>query len=151
MEIEIIAAELLKGDDKVQVLQQLAEILIEKGYADRELSTAIIEREREFPTGLELKEGVNVAIPHADAKYVKKPAIVVAKLAKPVKFQHMVDKKEIDVDTIFLLALNDPHSQIQTLQKLASSFEDEKILSRIKFVKNSEELAGFLKEVLRKD
>jgi len=151
MEIEIIAAELLKGDDKVQVLQQLAEILIEKGYADRELSTAIIEREREFPTGLELKEGVNVAIPHADAKYVRKPAIVVAKLAKPVKFQHMVDKKEIDVDTIFLLALNDPHSQIQTLQKLASSFEDEKILSRIKFVKNSEELAGFLKEVLRKD
>jgi len=151
MEIEIIAAELLKGDDKVQVLQQLAEILIEKGYADRELSTAIIERERKFPTGLELKEGVNVAIPHADAKYVKKPAIVVAKLAKPVKFQHMVDKKEIDVDTIFLLALNDPHSQIQTLQKLASSFEDEKILSRIKFAKNSEELAGFLKEVLRKD
>jgi len=151
MEIEVIAAELAKGDDKVEVLQQLAEILIRKGYADRELSTAIIEREREFPTGLELKEGVNVAIPHADAKYVKKSAIVVAKLAKPVKFQHMVDKKEIDVDTIFLLALNDPHSQIQTLQKLASSFEDEKILSRIKFAKNSEELAGFLKEVLKKD
>jgi mannitol/fructose-specific phosphotransferase system IIA component (Ntr-type) len=49
------------------------------------------------------------------------------------------------------LALNDPHSQIQTLQKLASSFEDEKILLRIKSAKNSEELASFLKEVLGKN
>jgi len=151
MEIEVIAAELVGGGDKFKVLQQLAGILIKKRYADRELSTAIIEREREFPTGLELKEGVNVAIPHADAKYVRKPAIVVAKLAKPVKFQHMVDRKEIDVDTVFLLALNDPHSQIQTLQKLASSFEDEKILLRIKSAKNSKELASFLKEVLGKN
>jgi PTS system galactitol-specific IIA component len=151
MELEVIAAELVRGDDKIEVLQQLAEILIKKKYADQELSTAIIEREREFPTGLELKEDVNVAIPHADAKYVRKPVIVVAKLAKPVKFQHMVDRKEIDVDTIFLLALNEPHSQIQTLQKLASSFEDEKILLRIKFAKNSEELAGLLKEVLGKN
>ncbi|MEM0011291.1 MAG: PTS sugar transporter subunit IIA [Candidatus Bathyarchaeia archaeon] len=150
MDVEIIFAENLKCGDSIEVLQKLSEILVRKGYADPELPGAIIKREKEFPTGLELKCNVNVAIPHADARYVHKPAVLVAKLANPVKFQHMVDGREIDVDIVLLLALNDPHKQIQTLQKLASALENEEIVLRLKSVENSEMLAGILEEILKR-
>jgi len=125
MNVEIIAAEEFECESNVEALKRLSKILVERGYADQKLPEAVVEREKEFPTGLELKGNVNVAIPHADAKYVHKPAIVVAKLSKPVKFQHMVDKKEIEVEVVLLLALNDPHKQIQTLQRLASAISEK--------------------------
>ncbi len=148
MNVEIIAAEEFECESNVEALKRLSKILVERGYADQKLPEAVVEREKEFPTGLELKGNVNVAIPHADAKYVHKPAIVVAKLSKPVKFQHMVDKKEIEVEVVLLLALNDPHKQIQTLQRLASAFESEEATLRLKSARSSKELAEFLKEML---
>lgn len=143
-------AENLECKDRVEVLQRLSEVLVVRGYADPGLTEAVIKREEEFPTGLELKGNVNVAIPHADAKYVHKPAIVVAKLTNFVKFQHMVDRREIEVDIVLMLALNDPHKQIQTLQKLASALEDEKVILKLKSAKDSETVARILREVLEK-
>ncbi|MCD6535675.1 MAG: PTS sugar transporter subunit IIA [Thaumarchaeota archaeon] len=149
MEVEIIAAEPLSCDSDEEILRKLSEILVKRGNADEKLPEAVVEREKEFPTGLELKGGVNVAIPHADAKYVRRPAIVAAKLEKPVKFRHMVDKKELEVEVVFLLALNDPRKQVQTLQKLATVFENEEMIKKLKTAENSEELAELLKKILK--
>jgi len=151
MELEIIAVELNKCADRRELLLRLSSELVKKSYAREGLAEAVIEREKEFPTGLELKGGVNVAIPHADAKYILKPAILVARLKEPVIFQHMVDRKTIPVIAVFFLALKDPHSQISTLQKLASILEDESTALRLKSIKSSKELANFLRSVLRSD
>ena len=65
-----------KGETKQELLKNLAETLFEKGYVNDGFAKAILEREEEFPTGLQL-EKTAVAIPHTYSEYVKKPFIYV--------------------------------------------------------------------------
>ena len=149
--MEIIAIEIPEAGNREDVIKMLSEVLVKRGNAEKELPKAILERERQFPTGLKLKLGVNVAIPHANAKYIRRPAIVVTKLHNPVKFLNMEDRREIYVNIIFLLALNDPRSQIHVLQKLASMLQNEEMVLKLKSARDSEELANLLKKELSKE
>lgn len=70
------------------LLRDLAGILIKKGYVKDSYGDEILTREKLFPTGL-ATQGVKVAIPHTDAKYVNVPAILIAKLKHPIVFKAM--------------------------------------------------------------
>ncbi|RLE63149.1 MAG: PTS sugar transporter subunit IIA [Thermoprotei archaeon] len=147
MDIDLLPSPDLKCRNYEELLSKLAEILLKKGYVKKSYPKALIEREKRFPTGLELKEGVNIAIPHADAEHVKKSAILIAKLSKPVIFSHMVEsEKKIPVDVVFLLAIDDPHRLIKLLRELATMFQDPDALKKIKTASSSKEIIKFLKE-----
>ncbi|MCI1688117.1 PTS sugar transporter subunit IIA [Schleiferilactobacillus harbinensis] len=114
-----------------EALRFLAEKLNAAGKVHDDFFDAVWAREQKFPTGLPAGK-INVAIPHADAKYVKESAITVATLAKPIQFHNMaLTNQELPVSLIMMLAIHEPHGQVQVLQNAMALFQDEKHLAQL--------------------
>lgn len=122
----------LKCKNRKELFAYLTEKLVQKGIAKDSFLEGLEKREKEFPTGINTNH-INVAIPHTNIEHVKKAAILVATLEKPVKFFQM-DKPDqtIDVDIVFLLAINDPDQQVHLLTNMVSIFENKKLLEELK-------------------
>ncbi|WP_235420840.1 PTS sugar transporter subunit IIA [Jeotgalibacillus soli] len=100
----------------------------------------IKEREAAFPTGLNMAS-MNVAIPHTDAEYVYKQFIGVITLEKPVLFSLMDDAaQKVEVSIVFMLGLNQPHSQLTVLQKLMQVLQNQESLEHMSKAKTSEDI-----------
>lgn len=54
----------LSADDSSDAINKLSKLLTAKEYVSEEYAGKVIEREREYPTGLQTK-GPAIAIPHA--------------------------------------------------------------------------------------
>ena len=134
----------LKARDSEDAIRQLGQALYEKGLVRETFVGAVLEREKEMPTGLPLDE-MNAAIPHADIEHVIEPALAIATLDKPVSFRVMVNPEEtVDVTLIFLLALNKPHDQIEMLQKVAMVLQDPDLLRDLKRANSAAEIMEIL-------
>ena len=66
----------LEGEKDSEIIQIMAENLVDQGLVKESFVPAILKREDEFPTGLPT-EGVSVAIPHTDAEHVRKKTLSV--------------------------------------------------------------------------
>lgn len=120
-----------EAKNREDLLSNLCKILMDKGYVKESFLNGILEREKTFPTGL-ITEGVQVAIPHTDAKHVNHSAILIVKLKKPIIFKEMGGSTEdVKVSLVFMLAIKNPQQQIETLSKLMQIFSDGEILKRI--------------------
>ncbi|MHA1676660.1 MAG: PTS sugar transporter subunit IIA [Candidatus Njordarchaeales archaeon] len=107
-------------------LRKMSRILYEKGYVKESYEEALIKREKVYPTGLEIPDRVNVAIPHADVEHVKKQALFIGIPEKPIRFQRMDDPDApVDVGLILLLVIKDPKGYVKFLSKLTELFQDE--------------------------
>lgn len=127
-----------------EVLQELSRLLNKMKYTNENFQEGVTKRENEFPTGL-VTTGGNVAIPHTDPKYVKKPAIAVASLKKPVDFYKMDEKeKRIPVNTVFMLAVSKKENQVKLIKRLASSFKNSSLLTELEGVENKEKIYSLL-------
>ncbi len=134
--------------EKKDILTKMANNLISQKYVKKSFLQAVLEREREFPTGLPTNE-VGVAIPHADISHVLKPGIAVASLKNPVKFDVMGNPEEqIDVKLVFMLAIKDPDLQINILKQLVSIFQDKQILVKLTDFQEKNELAHYLNSLI---
>ena len=106
----------------------------------------IKEREEEYPTGL-LVGNTGFAIPHTDSSKVNFSQICFASLEKPVEFSNMGDKNaKVNVELVFMLAMSQPHEQVQTLQNLIDLFQDEEATNELKKCQNEEEFIKILNE-----
>lgn len=121
----------VEADTKESVLEIVAKNLVDKGLVKESFIPAILKRESEFATGLPTA-GFSVAIPHTDVEHVNQKTISVAVLKQPVDFVIMGDDQETTpVQIIFMLAMNEAHSQLTLLQKLMQIFQDEQTLTTI--------------------
>lgn len=137
--------------EKLDVIKFLSEELREKGFVKESFCDAVIERENKFPTGLYLGK-INVAIPHADIKYVNKPGIAIATLQKPILFKKMDDPiLSIPVHIVFLLALVDPNEYVKFLSSLTRSFSDESFISLIYSLNDTEILVKSIRKVIKQE
>lgn len=120
-----------KITDSQQALTFLAEQLFSKGYVSKTYIQAVLDREKEFPTGLAF-EDYGIAIPHADTEFVKNTKIAVLTLEEPVDFIQMTTSdKKVKVQLIIMLALNEAHAHVEMLQKLMTLLQDKKSVSTI--------------------
>lgn len=88
-----------------EVLQYLSDCLIQDGCVRSSHTQAVLEREREFPTGVELEGSINIALPHAAPEHANCNGIIVCILNQPVDFRQMTDPtKTIPVRIVFMLA-----------------------------------------------
>ena len=117
-------------DNYEGLLTTMAELAMEQGLVDSTYLPALLEREKEFPTGLELP--VNISISHI-ATGVNRSFVSIATLKQPVIFRSMdLSGDEIPVRLAFMFGILDPQSQIEILRRFAVSFSDEdKILGLI--------------------
>ena len=112
----------LSGSDDKEVLGKMAEAMFQEGYVTEGFHDAIIQREENFPTGLPTGE-INVAIPHTDPEYVKKPAICLGVLDQPVEFCVMgMEGEKTRVSLLFMLAIKKKEDQLGLLQKLIEAW-----------------------------
>lgn len=127
------------------VIELLGEKMRKKGYVKDTYVAAVLDREKNLPTGLNLGE-FSVAIPHTNAEHVVSSHFGVAVLNQPVVFHSMIDPtEELGVDLVFLLAINDPAGQVSLLKKLMSIFQDVELLKKIKAAETKEEIKTLLK------
>lgn len=126
-QIVIIDEELSKED----VLKKLANVLYQKGIVKESYITALLERESNFPTGLEV-QGINVAIPHCDVANVNVAGICVGILKKGASFAKMDDPDtEVSVGMVVMLALKEAHGHVEMLQKIIALIQDQALLNEI--------------------
>lgn len=134
----------LQANNKEEVFEVLFNKLLENGYVKESFLEGIMTREKNFPTGL-LLNGNNVAIPHTDPEHVLKPAIAVATLSKPVVFKNMANPQEdVNVNIVFMIALNAAHSQVELLQRLVEMIQNENLLEEILKAKGGDEVVKII-------
>ena len=76
----------LKCSDKFEAFNLLYRKLYENNYVKETYINGITEREKNYPTGIDLQKDYNVAIPHTESEYVLKSAVCIAILDKPIIF-----------------------------------------------------------------
>ncbi|WP_411677483.1 PTS sugar transporter subunit IIA [Caproicibacter sp.] len=126
--------------DAEDAIRQVGRLLFQKGFVKDTYVDAVAAREKEFPTGLQLKN-LAVAMPHTAGVHVNTPAVCVAKLAHPVKFAHMGDPEtEVKAELLFMMAIQNPDAQLETLQKVMKIFTDEAAVAEFKAAGDKESL-----------
>jgi len=135
----------IKASTDIEAIKILAENFFEAGVVKDTFVPAILQREKDFCTGLQFEEA-GIAIPHTDAIHVNYPAVAIGKLETPVVFKSMgMPDTLVEVGIIFMLAIKEPHKQIEFLQLLMTKFQEKDILRRLMKCNTAEELtANFL-------
>ncbi|MGQ2374106.1 PTS sugar transporter subunit IIA [Companilactobacillus zhachilii] len=127
-----------------EIITDLADELKENNIINDKFLNHVLKREMEFPTGL-ATNGLGVAIPHTDSKYVNESQIAFATLKNPINFKSMVDlNKEVPVSLVFMIAMASPHEQAELLSKLMSLFQDSAELENLKSCKSKKEVIKIL-------
>lgn len=113
---------------KEDALKRISDTLVEKEYVKEGYYDMLIEREKEYPTGLSTKP-FEVAIPHTDPLHVLKPCIAVMKLQAPVTFTEMTKTGEVAALYIFVLVVKNQKDQVPLLQEFMKLLSDEEYMS----------------------
>jgi len=138
----------IKAETQEELFSEVSNLLVKKKIVKDSFYKAIIDREADFPTGLNTSP-INVAIPHADTEHVNKAAIVITKLDKPIIFNQM-DKKtnEIKVELAFFLIVDEKKKQAKMLSSFVSLLQSTEFLNKIKSSKDSKEIKKIVQNFL---
>lgn len=128
------------------VMHRLGGALVREGYAKESYVEALITREKEFPTGLDV-DGVGIAIPHTDVSHIIKAGIAIGVLKRPVTFMQMgTDDETVEVQLVFMLAVANPSEHIEQLQRIVGIIQDKDVLNQLLEVKDAEQIIEIIKE-----
>lgn len=140
----------IEATDDMEALEILANQLLAEGIVKPSYVPAVKKREVEFCTGLQF-EGMGIAIPHTDVEHVNIGAIGIGILKDPVMFKSMgLPDILVSVEIIFMIAILEPHKQVELLQTLMSIFQAEGRLKSLKTCSNAKELTELFKAYLAK-
>lgn len=142
---------ILESDAKTkeEVLQEVGDYLYGEGLVKESFSEAIIEREGDYPTGIDLApiaEGLpNVAIPHTDTEHCDSKAIVFVKLKKAVTFNNMIKpEEELPVSYLFMIVNDQKTNQTNVLSELMGFMTNEDNMHELDALDSKEEIYEFL-------
>lgn len=131
---------------KEVAFQLLADELMKKQCVNQDFLINIIKREEVFPTGLGI-HGIGVAIPHTDSEYVLESQIAFMSLTEPLPFIQMgTNDTEIQVSLLFMLALKEPHEQLEMLQRLIEMFQQDGVLEALLAVETEDAYQTIIQE-----
>jgi PTS system galactitol-specific IIA component len=119
----------MDADNAEEVIRNLGGKLLHAGFVRGTFVENVLSREKTIPTGLPLTGKYNAAIPHTDIHHVAKSGIGLATLTRSVAFHNMVAPDEcVDVRLVFLLALDEPKSQVEMLQEIAEVLQNPELV-----------------------
>ncbi|MFB5662235.1 PTS sugar transporter subunit IIA [Alteribacillus sp. HJP-4] len=134
-----------------QLFEKIGSLLIASEYVEPTFTTALIEREKHFPTGLQL-EGITIAIPHTDVEHIREPFIAAAKTTEPLKVGDMGNTdNQFDVSYFFFLGITEPEEQVEVLQYLMNLFSDKRFVNALKAASNESELYEAIQNPVRSE
>ena len=132
---------LLSGSGKgtcEELLGQLGNYAIDQGLAKAGFTEGLLERERNFPTGIQARTGI--AIPHSEQEYTITPTLIIALLENKTEFRPMGGGSMVPVEVVFLLLLNKEEKQVEMLGSIVEFIQDEEKMAVLKTAKQPEEL-----------
>jgi galactitol PTS system EIIA component len=136
-----------EAETKEDVIQALVNLLVQYDIVENEYYNDVIEREKEFPTGLPTNK-VKVAIPHANPKHILQSGMAIAVLKKPVMFHNLEKPEELlPVSLVFLLANKENSEQIKGLEMLMNCFSEDEVLEKIANSKKADEVIEAIRSV----
>jgi len=131
----------LDAADSSDVITRMGSVLHASGRVHDGFVEATLKREASMPTGLPLMGEINAAIPHVDIEFVKKSSLALATLSHEVAFCNMVNPEEkVPVRLVIMLALDQPKSQVETLQEVAGLLQNPEVVSGLMLAKTPEEI-----------
>lgn len=106
-----------------EVFKEISQALLDEGLVKKEFLENLMNREQNFPTGIDLSvvdpELPNVAIPHTEGEFVNIRRVIPIKLLKPIKFFNMIQPdQELEVKFMFMILNNDPDGQANILAQI---------------------------------
>lgn len=121
-----------ESSDREEFFLNISNILFDKGYVEETFHDAIVEREKKYPTGLEMPK-ITVAIPHTDVQHIKKPFIFINKMKeKSIEFIQMgTDDLIVNPEFIVVLGIKEPKNQVGLLSTLMNLFDNEEFVYKI--------------------
>ena len=121
-----VGAQAENADDAIRLL---GEVMAEAGYVEETYWQDVLQRERNFPTGLPTQP-VAVAIPHADPDHVIRSGIAVGVFSHPLTFCLMGSNQgeTLQVSLLFMLALKDFKQQTQVIRDLLNLIQSGDLL-----------------------
>lgn len=137
--------------DWQECYKNLAEYLTREKKVCQGYFESILERERSFPTGLQITPEIGIAIPHScNPDLTLDPAIAVSILKNPIEVNSMGQPDEkIKVSVVLMLALVGAESHLNLLQSMMETFQDEDFLHTIIDTEDPQIVTSLLTEKLR--
>ena len=143
----------LHAKDQTDLFEQVASLLEERQIVTPTYRSALIEREKSFPTGLDMeflgKDLPNVAIPHTDIVHNLTENVVVVRLDQPVTFHNMIaPDKEVQVSLLFFIINNSSSSQTNILAQLMDFFTSMEISKLYQKLDSEDKLYQYITETI---
>ena len=127
------------------ILKKMGGALVSEGYAKDTYVQALLRREQDFPTGLDI-HGIGIAIPHTDPCHVKKEGAALAVMKEPITFRHMEDEGvQVAVRLIFMLAVSDPEIHLKRLQCVLNVIQDAEALGQLLTARDKKDIIRIIK------
>ena len=126
--------------DYEDAIRQVGAKFLAEGFVRDTYIDAVVAREHDFPTGLQLAD-IAVAMPHTDPSHVIKPGVCIAQLKRPVTFAHMGEPDvKVEAEMLFMMAIQNPDEQVETLQKVLGVFQQPAVVAAFRDAKSDEAL-----------
>ena len=121
----------LDAKSSADVFKVLGQKMTDLGFTKDSYVDALIEREKEFPTGLDIGD-FGIAIPHTAAEHVNEAITAIATLKNPVDWIQLgTEDDHVDVNVVFLLAVKDPNAHLEYLQTIVGIFQKKEVMQAI--------------------
>lgn len=106
-----------------ELFSKITDQLLAKGIVEESYREALILRERNHPTAMQLAT-MGVAIPHVDVEHVREERLVVVTCPEGIVFNQAEDPDlTMKVNVIFFLLLKEKDAHLEFLMKLISLFQ----------------------------
>ena len=151
--MEILYEDLINFDviakNYEEAIRYNSKVLVKEGFVEEGYADMVIEREKDFPTGL-IATGRGIAIPHTNPSLVKKQAVCVLIPKNPVDFTMMgTTDQVVKAEVIFPLVIKDPDSQLSLLKKIVQLLQNDQLIDEIYHCRDKKkiiELLSFFEE-----
>jgi len=128
----------LPANKASDVIKLMGSALIKKGIVKEGFISAVIKREKKFPTGLNTP--IPIALPHADPSFTIKEGFSIAILRQPVDFRDMSDAQKIlKVKIVLMPALLSNGTYSIVLYQLLEGIKNMKAAQRLILSRNAKE------------
>lgn len=129
-----------KGTVQTEIFKEIASKLLTKNLVTEDFVNNLIDREKNYPTGLPLKPIApslpNIAIPHTESEFVNDTRIVPVKLKYPITFKNMIlPEEDVEVSFLFMILNNDEKEQAGLLQNVMDFINRQETAELIDFFK----------------
>lgn len=138
----------MQVNDQIDFFNQVFNRLYHQKVVEKTFKDAITEREKSYPTGLQL-ENFAVAIPHTDVAHVKEAFVSVNRLNESIGFYQMgTDDVVVPVKDILVLGIKDPKNQVGVLSELMGVFANPDFIEKYQKSTTVEEISELLNQYL---